>query len=238
MSRSLLKMNDIFLVFSIIFIVLFFVTIKNFLFPNKNTFYNFNSDILKATSRGKRPKEIKDDKTFLGKSGKRGVYVPSSAKHIFTVGTTRSGKTVAVANFIKSGIDYDYPLLIVDGKGDVNNDSMIDIVRKLYEKRENRDKKLYIINMNDPLNSAKYNPFKNTSPTVIKDMLINLTTWTEEHYKLNTERYLQRLIDLLLKADISTSLKNIIAFIEPVKFTSLSAESLTKGIIFEYAAYG
>ena len=45
-----------------------------------------------------------------------------------------------------------------------------------------------MINLTDPKNSDKYNPFKNANATMIKDMLINLTDWSEEHYKVNTER--------------------------------------------------
>jgi type IV secretory pathway TraG/TraD family ATPase VirD4 len=170
---------------------------------------------------------ITDDKTYLGKSGSvKKVSVSNNANHIAVFGTTGSGKTVALANFINSGLEYNYPLLIVDGKGDTNKGSILDIVKKLAVKR-----KVYVINLNAPSISDKYNPFKNTSPTVIKDMLINLTHWTEEHYKLNTERYLQRLIDLLAKAETPLSLKNIIAYIDSKKFDGLSAELAKKEII-------
>ena len=154
-------------------------------------------------------------------------HIDNNAKHIFICGTTGSGKTVALANFIKSGLECDYPMLIVDGKGDINENSIYDIVKKL----TGQQKKVYIINLNNPDTSDKYNPFKNTTPTVIKDMLINLTEWSEEHYKLNTERYLQRLIDLLAKAQIPTTLKNIIKYIESKKFIALSAETQKKDAI-------
>ena len=128
--------------------------------------------------------------TYLGlSSNRKQVYLPNTAKHIFVCGTTGSGKTVALSNFIKSGVDNDYPMLIVDGKGDIGENSLLDITQKL-----GANKKIYVINLNDPDNSDKYNPFKNSNPTVIKDMLVNMTEWTEEHYKLNTERYLQKLI--------------------------------------------
>jgi type IV secretory pathway TraG/TraD family ATPase VirD4 len=194
---------------------------------DKYALFDFQGDVAMADEQTPKQHRISGDKTLLGtvRSGIKPVYIENNAKHVFVCGTTGSGKTVALANFIKSGIEHNYPLLIVDGKGDINENSIYDIVKKL----AGQQKKIYTIDLNNPQTSDKYNPFKNTTPTVIKDMLINLTEWSEEHYKLNTERYLQRLIDLLAKAQIPTSLKNIIAYIESKKFIGLSSEVAKKG---------
>lgn len=53
-------------------------------------------------------------------------------------------------------------------------------------------------------------------------MLINMTTWSEEHYKTNTERYLQRLIKLLKLANINLSFNSIVENIKSDKFIALS----------------
>jgi len=55
--------------------------------------------------------------TLIGHAGRRAVYIPDTAKHVFVCGTTGSGKTVALSNFIKHIVDNDYPAVIVDGKG-------------------------------------------------------------------------------------------------------------------------
>ena len=160
------------------------------------------------------------EKTFLGLSNnKKAIYMPNDAKHNFVCGTTGSGKTVALSNFIKSGIDNNYSMLIIDGKGDIGANSLLDITQKLGQNR-----KTYVIDLNNPLKSDNYNPFKNANPSMIKDMLINLTDWSEEHYKLNTERYLQKLITLLSKTDIPLSLANIIKYIPIKMFNGLSGE--------------
>lgn len=156
--------------------------------------------------------------TLIGfTSGKKPIYTPDNAKHIFICGTTGSGKTVALSNYIKSGVDKDYPMLIIDGKGDTGQGSIIEIVKRLKGK-----KRLYVINLTNPIKSDRYNPFKNATPTIAKDMLINMTDWSEEHYKLNTERYLQRLINLLVKAEIKLSFKSIVSNMSIDKFTALS----------------
>lgn len=172
----------------------------------------------------------KENAVLIGYNGKRPVYCADSSKHVFVCGTTGSGKTVALSNYIKNAMDKDFPLLIIDGKGDTNQNSIIDIVNRMNSRR----KSVYTINLTDIELSDKYNPFLNASPTVAKDMLINMTDWSEEHYKLNAERYLQRLIILLHKAEIQLSLKTIVKFMSLNKFTELSSELLKQGIIEKY----
>ena len=192
-----------------------------------NKIFNFRKEL-------KRIKQLKADKiintsntTLIGTtSGKREVRTPDNAKHIFVCGTTGSGKTVALSNYIKSGIEQDYPMLIIDGKGDTGEGSIYDIVKRL-----KGNKRLYVINLTTPLKSDFYNPFQNATPTIAKDMLINLTDWSEEHYKLNTERYLQRLLQLLISNNIPLSFKSILEFMSIEKFSKLSGELLKREAI-------
>lgn len=173
--------------------------------------------------KGKQPTLSDKNATLLGFAHKRPVYVPDDCKHCFVCGTTGSGKTVALSNFIKHGIDKDYPLLIVDGKGDVGNGSILEITERFCVGK----KKLYVVSLSDPKHSDTYNPFRNASPTMCKDMLINMTDWSEEHYKLNTERYLQRLVILLQQNEIPLSFQTIIRHMKPEKFAQLSANLLS-----------
>lgn len=171
-------------------------------------------------------KNIKD-KTLIGHSyNKKPVFTDNNAKHVFICGTTGSGKTVALSNYIKKAIDSDLPLVILDGKGDIGDNSLLDIVNKLKSNR-----KLYLIDLNNPKKSDKYNPFQNANATIAKDMLINMNEWSEEHYKVNTERYLERLIGLLLKNEILLSLSSINQYIYPDRFKKLSSEAVLKKII-------
>jgi len=165
--------------------------------------------------------------TLIGKSvNNKDVFVLSNAKHVFVCGTTGSGKTIALANFLKSGMEYNYPMLIVDGKGDTDKDSILDITKTICKNR-----KVYTINLNDPKNSDKYNPFKNTNTDIIKDMLINMTNWSEEHYKLNTERYIQRLCKLLDMQGIIISFESLTNYLPTENFKKLSKDLSVKGLI-------
>ena len=182
--------------------------------------FNFKKDVKRAEREEQKQQEKREDKTFLGHSTmSREIYVSNNAKHIFVCGTTGSGKTIALSNFTHSGIEHDYPMLIIDGKGDIGKDSLLDIVGKLKGKR-----KVYVIDLNNPEASDKYNPFQNTGADIIKDMLINMTNWSEEHYKYNTERYIQRLSNLLELTNIPVSLSSLTEYIPIDAFKKLSKD--------------
>ena len=162
---------------------------------------------------------------LLGYNGRKPIYSPDNAKHIFICGTTGSGKTVALSNYMRNCMKKDFPMLIIDGKGDTGKGSILDVLTQL---NKHYRKKIYCINLTNPSLSDTYNPFYNTSPTVAKDMLVNMTDWSEEHYKVNAERYLQRLISLMNKAEIPLSFQSIVKFMELDHFTLLSTQ-LVKG---------
>lgn len=188
-----------------------------------NRYFNFNKELKRV--RHKMPRQNIDinNSTLIGHNGRKPVYIPDDGKHYFVCGTTGSGKTVALSNLIKSAVEKNYPLLLVDGKGDTSQGSMLDIVSRFHQ---GTNRKLYIVNLTDPMQSCRYNPFKNASPTIAKDMLINMTNWSEEHYKLNSERYLQRLVMLLHMAKVPLSLKQIVKYMDTGNFADLSATLL------------
>ena len=188
---------------------------------------NFDTKI-KKLDKGVKPNSsnilmtAKEPSTLIGyNQNKKAVYCEDKAKHIFVAGTTGSGKTVLLSNFIKSGVSKGYGMFIVDGKGDVGECSMLDITEKFCAEF---NKPLIVINMSDPEKSAKYNPFGGASDTMCKDMLINMTDWSEEHYKSNAERYIQRLIKMLNIKGEKLSLRKILEYISTDNFKTLSAE--------------
>jgi type IV secretory pathway TraG/TraD family ATPase VirD4 len=219
-----IDMSILFFLFAVL--AIFYVLFSLLSNKSKNDLMDFESAYDSTIKSYNKRENLNSHCTFIGKSGAKKIYLPIDSSHIFVCGTTGSGKTVALSNFVESGVKEDLPMLIIDGKGDIGRNSLLDIVEKLKE-----HKKVYVIDLNNPLTSDSYNPFKNTSPTVIKDMLINLTEWSEEHYKLNAERYLQRLIDLMAKADITLSFQNIVNHIPVKKFLEISGNLVKMDII-------
>lgn len=188
--------------------------------------FNFWKELKSLHKKQRYPAPEKDNSTFIGFNHKRKIYIPDNCKHCFVCGTTGSGKTVALANYVQHSCNKNYPLLLIDGKGDLGTGSLLEITKQFVNNQH-----LYVINLSDPLHSDKYNPFKNASPTICKDMLINMTEWSEEHYKLNTERYLQKLVLMLSQADIPLSLQTIIQYIPVDRFNKLSIQLLKAEII-------
>lgn len=183
-------------------------------------YFNFWKDLRRMRQKQKPVNHEPDNAVLIGHSHKRKIFIPDDCKHVFVCGTTGSGKTVALANFIQHGTEQGYPLLIMDGKGDIGESSLLEITQQFCRKY---NRKLYVINLSNPASSCTYNPFKNASPTACKDMLINLTEWTEPHYQLNTERYLQRLVILMEQAKIQLSFQSILEYINADRFQMLSS---------------
>lgn len=232
--NNLSNLND-FLYVAIILCILFLIgsfLLLHYLSSKNNPIKSYSKQ-MKEIIRKELSIAMPNDtsKTLIGYSGKKPVYAYDEARHYCVCGTTGSGKTIALSNFVKQANDMNYPLLIIDGKGDTDSGSLLAIT-KIFNNR-----KLYIINLNDPENSDKYNPFKNTNPTVCKDMLINLTEWSEEHYKLSNERYLLKVIRLLNLLEIPLSFKTIINSIETANFTALSLKAQKAELIHQRGAF-
>lgn len=150
------------------------------------------------------------DSTIIGADVSGGtIQLEDKAKHIIVAGTTGSGKTVTIANILQSAFQKNIPTLAIDGKGDLDSGSLLHYMQEFSEKYK---RKLYVINLTKPECSDKYNPFRNAGRTEAKDMLISMSDWTEPHYKVNTERYLQQLIKILNIANSPLSLNTIINY--------------------------
>lgn len=74
-------------------------------------FFNFWKSLKQASSTPKIPPEVTktQDGTLIGFKNNKPVFVADNCRHVFVCGTTGSGKTVALSNFIKRGIDKNYP---------------------------------------------------------------------------------------------------------------------------------
>jgi type IV secretory pathway TraG/TraD family ATPase VirD4 len=210
------------LLFSFLLLLIFYFLEKGKGLPRKRFFF-FGKEVVEE----KIVEPHAEDKVFIGLTdSKRKVGVASSAKHVFVCGTTGSGKTVALSNFIAAGFNGTYPMMILDGKGDTGQGSVLDITKRLA-----KDRKVYVIDLNNPEQSDKYNPFAHTSADVIKDMLINMTSWSEEHYKYNTEVYLQTLCNLMEKLKIKASFDSLMQYLAYDDFMILSKKCAEEGLI-------
>lgn len=147
-------------------------------------------------------------------------------KHTCLVGTTGSGKTVTLFNFIFTAIAQEKAFIFIDGKGDLKN---IEIIEKVYNEAYENDpeekKKIHVITI-DGKNG--YNPFANGTPSELTDKIISMFDWTEEHYKLTSSRFLQLLINYLQLKEIPLNLTNIVKYSDLKKLVELEMQDLKK----------
>lgn len=167
----------------------------------ENIIYFFNKKIKKNFNHTKEKSIIGYDlKTY------NQIDITSKNGHIFAVGTTGSGKTATITNLIEQAIEFEKFTIVVDGKSDKTIFSLYDSALRLAEKY---NRKIYIVSQGDDITDS-INPFKNCDSTQIKDMLISLSEWSEEHYKANASRFWQALADLMILSNKKISIKKII----------------------------
>jgi conjugal transfer pilus assembly protein TraD len=128
-------------------------------------------------------------------------------QHGLLVGTTGSGKTVTIMNIAESAISRQLPLIYVDGKGD------LELARKIQHLATSHQRPFYLFSMMGT--SMKYNPLATGGYTALKDKLISLSEWTEEHYKKMAERYLQTAFKVFQLSGIKPTLATIGTYLDP-----------------------
>jgi len=86
--------------------------------------------MFKSRKKPKLQQSKPPEGTLIGTYGRREVYIPDDAKGVLVCGTTGSGKTVALSNFIKRAVEKNFPAFIIDGKGDMSDGSLFDVIHK------------------------------------------------------------------------------------------------------------
>jgi len=142
---------------------------------------------------------------FFKRTATRGIYLPAKMlnKHVCLVGTTGSGKTVTLFNFIHTALATGKALVFVDGKGDPANIAKFKRTCRQYRREP------VVITLDG---ATGYNPFSTGSPTELTDKLITIFDWSEEHYRLGATRFVQLLIRYMRLAGIPTTLNNIVTY--------------------------
>lgn len=118
------------------------------------------------------------------------VYYNEDSQNCMMFATTGTGKTILVMNMIKDSLLNGNHLLYINGKGNMED------TEKVIEMCDMYGKEYVVINIGEE-NEVKYNPFKNANATTIRDMLLSLSDWSEEHYKTAASAYYQVVLNLI-----------------------------------------
>ncbi|MEK6750536.1 MAG: TraM recognition domain-containing protein [Pseudomonadota bacterium] len=122
------------------------------------------------------------------------------------VGTTGSGKTTALGNFLESAIVRQLPVYIVDGKG---SDGFCDRVRAFCDEY---GAPFHLVSMTG--DGEAYDPLALGGYTSKKDRLIELRDWSEDHYRILAEGYLQTVFWALERHRIASDLPTVARYLD------------------------
>lgn len=151
------------------------------------------------------------DGAILGVDLQRGqpiVLTDAQANlHTLVIGTTGSGKTTTVCNMIESAIDRQYPVIYVDGKGDRP------LAEQVKRYAEHKGRPFYLFSMLGE--SVRYNPLACGGITSKKDRIVELRTWSEDHYRKIAEGYLQTVFSVLAQCDQAVDLSTLAQYLSP-----------------------
>ncbi len=128
-------------------------------------------------------------------------------QHCLIFGTTGSGKTTTIMNVVESAVSRKIPLVLVDGKGASDLGEKVKLLADRY------GRKFYLFTMRG--RSRHYNPLARGEITELKDKLISLTEWAEEHYKKLAERYLQLVFRCFAAAGEKVDLVKVARYLDP-----------------------
>ena len=136
--------------------------------------------------------------------------------HILVAGATGAGKTTTLGNFVEYCCQSLLSCCIIDGKGDAG---LLSLCRRLAGKF---GRPFYMFSLTYPEDSCHYNPLRHGGATELKDKIIGTSDWTEPHYKLSAERYLQNAFHILLNTGSSIDLINASKNLREDKLISLA----------------
>ncbi|MBE7734631.1 type IV secretory system conjugative DNA transfer family protein [Devosia faecipullorum] len=140
-----------------------------------------------------------DEGSALGidpETGKDVVLSDRDANHhVLIVGATGSGKTVTGSNIIVSHLQRGYPVVFLDGKGD------IDLGRRLkaYAEQLGRPAFLFHHELGGKLDDAcAYNPVSAGDFTALANLITSLRPYTEPYYEVLQKGYMQTAVKVAM----------------------------------------
>lgn len=127
--------------------------------------------------------------------------------HTAIFGTTGTGKTTTVMNILESQLIKRVPSFYVDGKGDR---ALADKVQAYCARHQIP---FYLFSMVGE--SCCYNPLDSGGYTSKKDRIVELRGWSEPHYKVLAEGYLQTVMKVLSETGQAIDLSTVGRYLHP-----------------------
>lgn len=121
-------------------------------------------------------------------------------QHALATGTTGSGKTTLVMNFVDYAIEHNIPILYLDGKGAVDTLKSVETIASKYKKT---------VKVFSDTHDLRYNPIKHGNAVMIRDRLVSLAETESVYYTASAKSLLQSTIQLLDLFKVPRTLENV-----------------------------
>jgi type IV secretory pathway VirB4 component len=149
-------------------------------------------------------------------------------QHTLIVGTTGSGKTTTLLNFVISAATRNIPLIFLDGKGSID---LIDQLAQIAAKHQRKFKVFTLRPRAGLANLAGYNPFASGNATEWKNRIMTLFAAVEgkgqEHFSLGEQNYINFVANILAKLNRKVDLRVFLGFLEnPEKLLAIAHETM------------
>lgn len=179
----------------------------------------------------KRHTEYKDEKRYkaTGAEKRENEIDFGLPGNIFFMGAPGSGKTANILRYIEYHLKRNSFIGVLDGKGTDAEYGLAWTVERLAKKY---NRKLYTIDQTNIDQSNAYNPFYNVKDeTQIKDMLLSMCDFSEEFYKTQCARFWQALAQVLIRANMPISFRQLVYYSNDKHFSDLIRKCYKQEII-------
>ena len=145
-----------------------------------------------------------DNGVLIGMEGRGKIIITDieANMHSLLLGATGSGKTTTLLNYVESAAQRELPCIVVDAKGDPGLAEKIRAISGRY----NRPFRVFSTRFE---NSTSYDPLRHGNALELADRMMACTDWSEEHYRLQAQRFLQIVFQIFERANIQPDLYSL-----------------------------
>lgn len=169
------------------------------------------------------PSASRGDGVLVGYTvlGSRPVHVPAQVfvQHTLVAGATGAGKTNTLLHLVQALLPRACGLVVVDGKNDPGLAERLEVLAA----RSGRP--FYRWSLSGP---HSWDPLARGSPAVMRDKIMELFTWTEEHYAAIVSRWLLELFSAAQEQNRRLSLADVQEYSDSVDEAARALPGLRK----------
>jgi type IV secretory pathway TraG/TraD family ATPase VirD4 len=148
--------------------------------------------------------------------------------HVLVIGATGSGKTTLMTLIILHAIKHNYPVVVIDPKGE--DSTLNEIIRLGKILNPNFEDRFRLFSMSKPDSSCRYNPLKHGNANQLKDRIMEAMNWSEQFYQSVSGSFLTALTACTEYAGIPLTLDYVSRLLTQKEIQSQLIRNLKKKV--------